>query len=199
MNNNIVNLLYNELKNNDIDTTEEINKIKFKGMSDLDLKHYLSHIPIYTSNDISKYNDITQILPNHKDYIFILYESSPNYGHWCLLLRNDNIIEYFDPYGYKIDAPIYWIPKEERNNLNLKPYLTDLLNKSNFEIQYNGYDFQNRNNSKISTCGRHCMLRLLMFLKYNVNLNNYITIMKQLKKKTKLSYDDIVSDLINKI
>ena len=49
--------------------------------------------------DLDKYADIYQIMPQRIDYVFILTESDTNTGHWTLLIRNDNIFEYFDSYG----------------------------------------------------------------------------------------------------
>jgi hypothetical protein len=177
-----------------------VNKIERDAMGDDDIRYYTGDgLRIMTLNDISKYNNIVDILPKTKDYIYILYESKPNFGHWVLLTRHNNIISYFDPYGYKIDYPIKWASPQMREELNIKPYLTNLLNKSDFDIEYNGFIFQNRNNLDIATCGRHCTFRLLTFLNYDMLLDNYIDMMKYIKKKTGATYDKIVSDLINKI
>jgi hypothetical protein len=189
-----------ELENNDVDINEA-NEIKYDPMSDGDIRYYYPNAKIMTINEISKYKTIDDLLPNNIDYIFILWERSKNNGHWCLIIkdRKNNLLEYFDPYGYYYTAPIYWVGTGAREALNLKPYVKDLLENSNYKVEYNGFDFQSKKDNKMSTCGRHCCLRLKTFLEHNLTLYDYITLMKWLNKKTKMSYDQIVSDLINKI
>jgi hypothetical protein len=190
----------NELNNNDVDYNE-VQKIKYDPMSDGDIRYYFPKSKILTVNEISKYNTIDELLPENIDHVFILWESSINRGHWCLIIKDkeNNLIEYFDPYGYYYTAPIYWVGAGMREKLNLKPYVKDLLENSNYNIEYNGFNFQNKTDKKMSTCGRHCCFRLMTFLNHRMSLYQYITLMKWLKKNTKLTYDEIVSDLINKV
>lgn len=190
----------NELINNDT-YYDEVQEIKYDPMSDGDIKYYFPNAKIKTINELSKYNTIDELLPNDTDYIFILWERSQNLGHWCLIIKNkkNNSLEYFDPYGYYYTAPIYWVGSGMREKLNLKPYVKYLLENSNYNVEYNGFDFQNKNDNKMSTCGRHCCFRLMTFLNHGITLNEYITLMKNLKKKSNMNYDEIVSDLINKI
>lgn len=190
----------NELVNNNVGDNE-VQKIKYEPMSDADINYYFPKAKIMTVNEISKYSTIDELLPNDIDYVFVLWESSKNIGHWCLLIKDKqkNLIEYFDSYGYFYTAPIYWVGTGMREKLNLKPYIKDLLENSSYNIEYNGFNFQSKEDKKMSTCGRHCCLRLMTFLKHKMTLYDYITLMKWLKKKTKMTYDEIVSDLINKV
>jgi len=194
------NKYYNELENNNVNY-KQVQEIKYDPMSDGDIRYYYPNSKIMTINEISKYRTIDELLPNNIDYIFILWEASKNRGHWCLIIKDkqNNLIEYFDPYGYYYTAPIYWVGSGMREVLNLKPYVKNLLENSNYNIEWNGFDFQNKEDKKMSTCGRHCCFRLMTFLNHRITLNEYITLMKGLKKKTKLTFDEIVSDLINKV
>ena len=56
------------------------------------------------------------LLPNRMDFCFILTESELNSGHWTLLIRNGNVIEYFDSYGTSPKNILDYIP----NYMNLK-------------------------------------------------------------------------------
>ena len=195
--NKIENDYIRQLLNNNIDENE-VDKIEVKPMTDADIKHYFPKSKILTNEEIGNYNSIDELLPNNTDWVFILYQQSPNYGHWCLLTKKNNMLNYFDSYGGNIDDPLNWISKEKRNKLNEEPYLTELINNSNYDCEYNGVDFQSEN-SKISTCGRHCCLRLKTLLNNDLDMDEYIDLMKGMKKRTKMTYDEIVSDLINKI
>ena len=66
---------------------------------DLFLKDGTSKVVKYGELD-EKYTTFEQLLPNTKDYVIILIESQVNTGHWVCIIRNDNVFEYFDPYGY---------------------------------------------------------------------------------------------------
>ena len=197
--NNIVGGYLKQIVSNEVNE-ENIDKILYESMGGDDIKYYFSKAKIMTIPELKKYKNIYELMPNKKDYCFLLYEHKKDYGHWVLIIRNNNNLEYFDSYGGKIDGPINWITKEQQNKLDVKPYLTQLINNTpNLSTEYNGVDFQNKKNKDISTCGRHCCLRLKTFLNNDFDLDDYIDFMKEIKKKSKLSYDDIVSEIINKI
>lgn len=195
--------LINELNNNSVDLLQA-RKIQFKPMDDSDIKFYFPDARIMTYSELSKYETIDDLLPKDIDAIFLLYEEKPNYGHWVLLSKYNNTIEMFNSYGDKfIDEPLYWVSPEVRKMLgSAKPYLTNLLRNTNYNdyaIIFNAYDFQDDKNLKISTCGRWCCLRLKTILNSMMPLITFIKMMKDIKSKTKLKYDIIVSDLINKV
>jgi hypothetical protein len=177
--------------------------IKYEPMGDDDINYYFPNSKILTIKELSNYNNIDELLNNPNDHVFLLYEHSLNKGHWVLLTRyedldGDNIIEYFDSYGGYIDHPYTWSNPDKLKKLGQgKAYLTNLLNDEH-NVIWNGFDFQNKKDLEISTCGRHCCNRLMMLLNNNMPLDEYIKWMKQLKKENNLSFDDIVSILITK-
>jgi len=178
----------------------QIKEIKAEPLTDLDIRAYFPNAKIISSSDIGDYNTIDELMPRDKESIFIIYESKPNYGHWCLISKYDpNVYEYFDSYGGNIDAPIKWVNSQKQKALDLKPYLTDLLEKTkNKDIIYSSKNFQKENaNGDIATCGRHCVLRALTLQNDNQGLSDYIKMMNEIKKITGFSYDDIVSGIIN--
>ena len=63
-----------------------------------DLQSIFKNCKIIKYADLDNYDDIYMLLPNRMDFCFILTESKLNSGHWTLLIRDDNIIEYFDSY-----------------------------------------------------------------------------------------------------
>jgi len=188
------NLLYN-LNNNEI-TKEKADELKLKPLGDDDINNFYNS-KIILNSDIEKYNNIDEILPNNPDYVIILFRSSKNQGHWVLLSKYDNKIEYFDSYGYPISYPINWINDDIKKELNEYDFLTDLLKKSNYKIIVNKYAFQDRNNLNIATCGRWCLIRALTIMKKKLSLTDFTKIMKYIKNKSKLSYDNIISDILH--
>lgn len=186
---------YSELEDNGT-TKLEAKGIVPKPMSDKDIRHYFPDAKIKLYGDLRHYSSIDELLPLRKDYCFLLYQSSPNYGHWCLLSKYDDTYELFDSYGSKhIDQPLSWTPLAMRKKLNeQEPWLTYLLQPV-ANVVWNKEDYQSR--GQAATCGRHCCLRLMTILYDDLSLKQYSQMMKKIKRKTGYTYDEIVSDLIN--
>ena len=184
----------------------ELREIRQEALTDLDIKKYIPDAKIMSSSDFKKYSSINQVLPNQKDCVFIIYESKPNYGHWCLLSKYaPDVIEYFDSYGGKPDAPLKWVNRAKQEELDLKPYISSLLTKAKqdeCDIIYSSKHFQKNSSKKlgkIASCGRHCILRALCILKEGQGLSDYIKMMNMIKEITGYSYDDIVSGIISDV
>ena len=166
-----------------------LNKIKKEPMSDSDIREYLPNDNnIIEYSEIAKYKDINEMLPHPNSYKVVLFEQEDNDGHWCAIKTDGETIYYFDSYGNKIDHPLSW---SKDNNYKLgqgKHYLTNLLNKTNKQVQYNDVAYQ-APSYDLATCGAHCV----SFIKSGKNLKDYFKMMKQLKKETGKSFDDIVA------
>jgi len=174
---------------------KKLEKITKTCMSDSDIKLYFPNAKIISYNELQKYDNIYELLPRPGSYAFILYQQSENCGHWVLLYMAKKYIEYFDSYGKKIDEPLNWLSKRENADLDIRmPYLSKLLLSSGKDIIYNAYCFQGKSKG-ISTCGRHCVLRLKMALD-GVHLKDYIKLLEKTQKKTGRDYDEIVSALV---
>jgi hypothetical protein len=195
--------LLKNLIENDV-SLKEAKKIQYEPMDDTDIRYYFPDARIVSYSELLDYKTIDDLLPKDLDYIFLLYEEKPNYGHWVLLSKYNDTIEMFNSYGDDyIDEPLYWLPLSQRKMLGTgTPYLTNLLKNTNYNdyaIIFNEYDFQDETDNRISTCGRWCSLRLKTILNKRMPLITFINMMKDIKKTTKLRYDIIVSDLINKV
>jgi len=178
-----------------MDLRDELDEIISSPMDDSELKHYLPKTPIITYPELSKFNSIDELLPNDKTYAIILYQDSPNKGHWVAVLKYNNLYEYFDSYGNKIDDPLNWISLGIRKELDqTTPYLSNLLKGKS--TKWNNKKFQ-RESPEVSTCGRHCVFRILNNEENNINLNEYKKIMEKMKKETGMDYDEIVSEYVD--
>lgn len=177
---------------------EEVKEVIIEPMGDDDIREYFPDALIIKYSDLKDYNDIRTLLRDDKSFFFLLYQDKPNTGHWVCLSRRGNTIEYFDSYGKKIDEPLSWMPHNALLQLGIyKPYLTNLLNKTKYDVVYNPIEYQT-DKRDINTCGRHCVFRLKNMQK-NVDLADYYKLMKHLKDKYKVSYDVIVSQFINAV
>ncbi len=176
----------------------EIKTISTEALTDSDIRDFLPNVKIISHQDLKNYKSIDELLPHKKDLVIIIYESKPSYGHWVLLSKYNNIIEYMDSYGNPIDEPLKWINKEYKNEIDSKPYLSQLLKQAQnkYEIIYNSKDFQ-KENPNIATCGRHCVFRGHTIIRDNQDLSSYIKMMNEMKDVTGFNYDDIVSSIVN--
>jgi hypothetical protein len=170
--------------------------------SDDDLEHYFGKRfarNILKYSDIDKYPSIDKLIPGKQGFKIILVESSFNSGHWVCLLKYNDTIEYFDPYGLKpsigIDGNSYLKNKQLNQDVkHLNILLNDALGKYN--ILYNKIKFQ-KLNPDIATCGRHVIFRCSLFKTLNMNIYQYIEFFDEMKKKFKLTPDEIVTLLVD--
>jgi len=195
--------LLEDIKDNDV-SKEEAKKIQYNAMGDNVIKRYLPYAKILTYNELSKYNTIEELLKKDLDYVILLYRQKTTYGHWVLLSRYDNTIEFFSSYGDYIDEPLKW--NDLGRNIGLgqaKPYLSILLSnairKKSFNVIYNSFDFQNNRNLDIATCGRWVVLRIHTILLFKLSLSKFIQMIKRMKKQKGLTYDELISQIIDKI
>lgn len=164
-------------------------------MSDSDIKEYVQ-APVIKYSELRNYPTLDDLLPNVKDCVFLLYEDTPNSGHWTVVSKpQEGVAEYFDSYGGYVDNPLHWTPKRERIQLGEdKKLLSLLFNKSPDEIVYNKIKYQ-KDEEGVNDCGRWCVLRALK-MKAGLDLNQFHAFVEKKKNKMKAPYDVVVSKLI---
>lgn len=135
---------------------------------------------LYRNSDLKRFNSIEEALRPY-GAMFILYEKDKNYGHWVLVFRSGDTIEYFDPYGFQIDYPI----KKFNNGY---PHVGEMLIKfaqKGGSVIHNPVRLQ-KLSSNISSCGRWCAMRLLL---RDMPLDRFINLFKN----SKMSGDEYVT------
>jgi hypothetical protein len=165
-------------------------------MSDADIKEYLPSAPILKYSELAKYPTLGDLLPDVKSYCILLYEDSPNRGHWVVVSRPvEGVAEYFDSYGGAPDEPLSWTPKDRRIQLGAgRPLLTQLFDKCPEEVVYNKVKYQ-RASEKVNDCGRWCVARILK-MKAGMDLKQFHKWVLEEDKKYPGNKDAFVSQLI---
>jgi hypothetical protein len=109
--------------------------------------------------ELDKCNTLDDALgPNNA--IVLLYEQKNNFGHWCCVFRNNNIVFFFDPYGVWPDDQLDEIDKKYRlKSGQAYRQLSFLMAESPYQIDYNNHQLQS-DHENINTCGRWCVARL---------------------------------------
>lgn len=157
-------------------------------ISDADIINITGINNIIRYQDIKNYNDIDDLLKKNVLVCFILFETKNNYGHWTVIFRNNNLIEFFDPYGFLFENQKLYIEQEEfKDPIN---YLSILLKKSPYQISYNELKFQNIKDKSIGTCGKWCIIR---YLNRHRGLYDFEKMIKTDSKKYNLSYDEFIA------
>ena len=166
-------------------------------LSDDDIREFLPHALILRYSELSKYPTLHDLLPDVKSYAILLYEDSPNRGHWvCVSRPKEGIAEYFDSYGGYVDAPLTWTPLERRQQLGSgKPMLSMLFDECPEEVVYNKVKYQKEANG-VNNCGRWCVLRILKMLK-GLDLKQFHEFVKKESKRLGLTPDKMVTVLID--
>lgn len=139
-----------------------VKKLRSKALSDSELiKLVDGKAKVVTYDKLYQYHNIDELLEPY-GAVFLLYLFKPRYGHWTAVIkRNHNTIEYFDSYGQVPDEVLDYIPISFRKKTHQDyPYLSRLLWKSPYNIEYNEHHFQ-KHKPDIKTCGRFAALRVI--------------------------------------
>lgn len=180
------------------ETNERIAEIQDTPMGNEDISRYFPDARYIKYSDLKNYSSITDLLPKNGSFFFLLYEHRPNTGHWVLLTRYDNKIEYFDSYGLEPSKPLTWNRPEINARLGQdRPYLNALFDASALPVIVNRKQFQSKKNGS-ATCGAWDVFRQLSIKDGKSSLAQFQDKIDELRKKTGLSGDEIVSNLISK-
>jgi hypothetical protein len=108
---------------------------------------------IINYDDLKNFKKLDDAFINDS-FVILIRAPHGEVGHWvCCCKRQPDIISYFDSMGRPPDPSEYLIGNGDY------PYLSKLLYESPYVLEYNEYDYQAKNTS---TCGRHCIVRILL-------------------------------------
>jgi DNA adenine methylase len=177
---------------------DEIKQVEEDPLDDLELKNLLGNPRILKYDELSKYRSLEELLPKKRDYIILLYLDAPNKGHWTCIIRNNNDVYFFCSYGSKVDEPLSWVPITIRMKLRVcVPFLTRLFNNTSLNTYYSPVKYQQERDD-VNTCGRYCVLLIKKFQEeQDYDLDKFYEYLTSIKNKFKLSYDEVVSTLID--
>jgi hypothetical protein len=173
----------------------DIVKMVNRALSDDDIRKILGgRCKILKYSALAGYDDLDELLTGLLDYAIVLYEEEENSGHWIGLLKYNNIIEFFDPYGLIPDKELSWLSMKTRRMLNqATPYLSNLLRNERYI--YNRVRYQNTD-SYVNTCGSHVCHRIYRLINDDMDLAEYHRFMKDISVKNKMGFDLIVAVFI---
>ena len=146
----------------------------YDAMSDADLHEYFPHAKIVKYSELPRGIPAEEFLTKKGDFAYILYESSLNSGHWVALVRGEKAFLYFDSYGNLPGFPLTWNTPEKNVELGQdKPTLVDMFRITKMPVYYNDFDYQNKKNTDVATCGRWATAFLIHVKKYKGDLKSF--------------------------
>ena len=190
-----------------IENENNFKKILSYSYSDDDIRHYLPDAKIIEYKDLSRYNNIFELLPEDKSYVFILVETKKRSGHWTFLSRlgsgaTDGKLLYFDSYAKSVDDELKFINPWWRKQLQEdEKLLTKLIKNSPYKLEYMARRLQS-NYKWDCSCGRWCVLFGLKFLS-GMDIGQFLDWLdflvenNNLEKYKELKYDIIVVEQIS--
>jgi hypothetical protein len=175
---------------------QQIERVVATPLSDSDIREYLPDARIFKYSELSKYPELSDLLPDVKSYCILLYEDSPNKGHWVVVSKpTEDTVEYFDSYGGYVDEPLNWTSKAERVQLGSdKKLLSKLFNKAPEQVVWNKIKYQKASPS-VNDCGRWCILRTLK-MKAGMDLDQFYDYVKKEDSKYIGDKDHFVSQIV---
>ena len=167
--------------------------------SDSQIRQWLGDVPVVKYSELSKYNNMLELLPDDKSVVVVLTESSKDSGHWCCLCRCGDEIAWIDSYGMKPDGELNFIPTAVRRMLGETEKQLSRLIKTipkNMKFVYNKIKYQTLNDN-VDTCGRYAigfckMCQLGYTLKES---QDFLSRTRNMKDKAK-PFDLYIIDLI---
>jgi hypothetical protein len=126
-----------------------------------------------------------------------LIESQSNQGHFACILKYGDILEWFNPYGTKMEYDFKFIPNFTKHLLgqggNLLTKILKTKDKSQ-KIYYNKKKLQKIADG-VNTCGRWCVARCLA-MKIGYELDDFIRKVEDKVEETGKPSDLLVIDWI---
>ncbi len=157
-------------------------------LSNVDIENQCPRAIVLTYPEFLKmgtFNELSRILDTHD--IVLCYLTKLNFGHWTCIFKNQDGINFFDPYGYFPDSELRWksvSPEVKQNHT----WLLSLLNDSNVPVHWNEFDLQSKA-PNVSTCGRHVIVRLMLS---PLNAETYKKVILKTCEKHKSTPDELV-------
>lgn len=172
---------------------EEWDEKKAYPLSNTDILELIDLEPsnILTLPELLEVDNIDEKLDRNGRAIVLYLTENESTGHWIALLKKNNIVEIYDPYGFNLKN---WDKDLAGGNdkFDQDPNeLINLINQSGYKYTYNKTKNQ-QINPNINTCGRHAVMRLL-FHKYS--LPQYQKVLKMIKNKYGINADDLATGL----
>lgn len=132
-------------------------------------------------SDLGDYERLEDIFEPGIPGVLLLYETKLNTGHWCMLIKHKDRIEFFDSYAMLPDDQIKFTPKAFRSEGGMDiPVLSWLMLYSKYPIEYNHNQFQ-KWSDKIGTCGRWAGFRYKLM---DVPLDDFIEMFSKIGKNS---------------
>lgn len=156
---------------------------------------------------IDQYNSLEELLGKENYVVLFLATNAPNIGHWECALVDKGRFFFFDSYGKNCTELINKVNSVNGKIMfNQRPeLLPNLIKNSQYSNSafMNSFDYQNKSDEKMATCGDHCLSVLTVWQKMVKNnqpfdfLKYYQAITSIMEKGGFPTYDATVAEIVH--
>ena len=152
-------------------------------LNDLDIKKFIPNVIVYSDLKNVTPEQLLRSLP-----VVILYQTTLNTGHWTLVHKTPEGVEFFDSYSSFPDDEFKFMSKQQPH------YLVNLLEKLSNIVQINFNSDQLQELSpRVNDCGRWVILRYLLG---NYPIDAFVGGVREMSRRLKISPDQLVTLII---
>ncbi len=170
---------------------KSIQSLESYALSSTDIKRILKGVKIVEYAQLATFQTADELFDASGRCVLFFATENDQTGHWeCLFKQNDGI-HFFDSYGLDVDEAKDYVSQQLEIQLREYPdYLSALLSKAGVPVYHNPFKYQ-QFAADISTCGKHCVNRLL---NQRLSGDQYLASMNAMKSQYNVStYDEAVS------
>lgn len=152
------------------------------------VSHTNGKCKIIRYSDLSSFQSISELFSKMGvPCLALLYQTKDvNTGHWVALIKQPDKLIVYDSYGFgRLDAELQYTTYDKTALLS-QLVAREKEDNPNFSVQVNKKRYQSKNDH-ISTCGRHTIVRILL---YSLNTNQFDRFMESVPIQNK---DDMVT------
>lgn len=162
-------------------------------LSDTDIQKVLGGVKLFRYPELHHMDSIEDAFDDSGRCMILYLTENMDTGHWVCMIKRENTIEYFDPYGgYKPDSERKWLSQAQLEKLGQdEPTLSRMIKAGGYKVESNPHHFQ-KEAPGVNTCGRHCCVRLL---NANLSLPEYAKMVKDSGQ----SPDEFVTHLTSQV
>lgn len=156
-------------------------------LSVLEFKKLANTATFLLFTDLLDYTSFDDIFAKNGDKILLIIKETPNFGHYCILMKGlNNSVIFYDSYGLKHSDIIDKFP-ETQKILEGRDPLKILEKNSSYTLDRNSYKHQadHKKNDLINTCGFHSVFRSKFNFLSNDEYNDLVN-------SSNINIDDLV-------
>ena len=158
---------------------QEIKATEKEELSKTDIEYFTKgRVTVMSYLELPMYPTIEEALGYYQMKIIHFPTKSRTNGHYTAVWIYQNVLHFYDSYGFSITKDIYLSDylthATGEKTYNYLLHFVEDWKKRGGTVDINSFPHQSITDPNISTCGRHCIVRLYHYRLSNVNYNKFL-------------------------